>query len=176
MPDAYQRLKTVSMPLTTKTSSAEIKVYLDEAVKVVLEDVMEELAIAGEVAVNAARERGSYTDRTGNLRSSTGYILARDGEVHTSSSFAKIIGGFNPKNVPLDGDEQGRTLAEGLAKELSKDGFALIVVAGMEYASYVSDKGYDVLDSAELEARRRLEERLPKVGASIGETVYKTNE
>lgn len=156
------------MPLT-------INIDLGDALKVIIEDVMEELAVAGEIGVNAARERGSYTDRTGNLRSSTGYVLARDGEVYTSSSFAKIIGGQNPNGVPLDGDEQGRTLAEQLAKDLSKDGFAMIVVAGMQYASYVSDKGYDVLDSAELEIRRRLEERLPKVGASIGKTEYKTD-
>lgn len=113
-------------------------------------EVIRKLAKIGEMCVNQARVRhGSggknYTDQTGNLRSSTGYVIAHNGRIKVGSSFA-------PAKAGADGSE-GRELAERLATEYRK-GYVLVVVAGMHYATYVTARGYDVLDSAELLAER----------------------
>ena len=41
------------------------------------------LQAGGEKFIEVARRSGSYKDQTGNLRSSIGYIIAKDGEVVT---------------------------------------------------------------------------------------------
>lgn len=99
------------------------------------------LCYVGEAAVAEARREGSYTDRTGNLRASVGYVvLLPDGSVAGE-------GGFPP------GDAGGRGYALRLARAELR-GPVLVVTAGMQYARYVAARGYDVLDSAELAARR----------------------
>lgn len=91
-------------------------------------DLSHNLQWVGERAVNTARERGSWHDRTGALRSSIGYQLYRGSE--------RIAGtGVTPSGT------------------LPPRGYTLIVAAGMHYAPYVSARGYDVLDSAYLSAR-----------------------
>lgn len=124
---------------------------------------------AGEKAVQAAVERGSYQNQTGNLRSSIGYIIACDGNIIAEGGFHKIQGrGANMQKVAFttksgknvsfwargrfgdgsEGSRRGLELARSIIKGTA--GYAFILVAGMEYASYVSSKGYDVVDSAQL--------------------------
>lgn len=43
------------------------------------------LQAGGEKFIEVARRSGSYKDQTGNLRSSIGYIIAKDGEVVTEN-------------------------------------------------------------------------------------------
>ena len=66
-------------------------------------------------------------------------MIALDGQIIARA-------GFRSKN------EDGAAFAEELAR--TTEGKAVLVVcAGMNYATYVSRRGYDVLDSAELEAK-----------------------
>lgn len=164
------------MGLNTKTPIASIMLELTKEMQLAEEEIAEELARLGEEGVNEARLNGSYTDRTGNLRSSIGYVMAKGGNVITSSNFAKIIGNDNPDNIPVNGDEIGKKLATDAAKRLSKDGFALVMVAGMEYASYVADRGYNVLDSAEMHVRERLDTRFKQLGFGVGKTIRKSGD
>lgn len=87
-----------------------------------------------------------YIDWTANLRSSIGYVIVRAGNVVTQGGFKSAKGGD-------EGAAEGKAYAEQLAAKFPH-GIALIVVAGMNYAAYVSAKGYDVLDSAELLAEK----------------------
>lgn len=112
---------------------------------------LEELCVAGEQAVNAARIGGSYTDRTGNLRSSTGYVVVDDGRIVRMSGFEPV------KDTATEGGQSGRSYAEELAAQFST-GMVLILVAGMDYATYVNDRGYDVLTSAELIAEQLIKQ------------------
>lgn len=96
------------------------------------------LSYVGENVVNKAREADPFIDHTGNLRSSIGYVILKDG--HPVKLFAKRA----------RGDEKGEGVACGkaLAKELAGDygkGIILIVFAGMEYAAAVESRGYDVI-------------------------------
>lgn len=87
----------------------------------------------GERCITEARDNGSYTDRTGNLRNSVGYVVLLNGIEQSQSNISKL----NHKQI------------EEIKAKYPKD-LVLIVVAGMNYASYVEAKGYNVLSSAEL--------------------------
>lgn len=93
-------------------------------------------------AVNRARQDGSYTDRTGNLRRSTGYLVAVKGSVVES----------------LFGNDVARNYAMQVLSEYKDTDIVLLVFAGMNYASYVQSRGYNVLASAEIEAEKRINE------------------
>jgi hypothetical protein len=89
--------------------------------------------MVGENFVNDARSIRTYKDQTGNLRSSIGYIIARDGNIIQEN---------------IEGKAEGRSQAKKIADEVLKEnrkGFVLIVIAGMEYAAAVESKGYDVI-------------------------------
>ncbi|MDQ6482223.1 hypothetical protein [Dyadobacter sp. LHD-138] len=105
------------------------------------------LQVLGEQLVNHARTLATYKDQTGNLRASLGYVLVVNGKIYTHY--------FPDTKI---GAQSGKKLADELANRAVK-GYALIVVAGMNYASAVESMGYDVLASAELLASREL----PKV-------------
>jgi len=101
--------------------------------------VNKEIAVlirVGEEFINKARINGEYTDRTGNLRSSIGYILVNNGQV-----LNKNIQGLTT---------EGKAAAEEQVKVLSKTykGLVLLGFAGMQYAAAVEAKGYDVITSS----------------------------
>lgn len=131
-------------------SIEDINNAIEERVERFKQMLVRELCICGEKCVNYARNTAlkgkDYQDQTGNLRSSTGYIVVADGAVVQISSFDSVKDGNN-------GARSGRDYALQLAEDFS-DGIALIVVAGMKYAAYVANKGYDVLDTAEIQAER----------------------
>ena len=89
----------------------------------------------GERCITEARDNGSYTDRTGHLRSSVGYVVLLDGVVQSQGNINK----HNQEHI------------EKIKAKYPK-GLVLIVVAGKNYAAYVEAKGYNVLSSAELMA------------------------
>lgn len=103
------------------------------------------LQAVGEACVAEAVENGNYTDRTGNLRGSIGYVVAVDGQVVSEGGFRKVADGE-------DGPREGKSLAYAKASEST--GTVLVLVAGMKYAEMVADKGYNVLESARLLAKR----------------------
>lgn len=128
--------------------------------------IIRDLAIAGEKAVEKARlivtangGGGSvlppYTVQTGNLVSSTGYAIVHDGQIVTMSSFQAVPG---PKGDGQEGSATGKAYVKELAMRYTK-GYALILVAGMEYASYVQELYHrDVLVSGSLVAEQLVSE------------------
>lgn len=93
----------------------------------------------------------SFTDRTAQLRNSIGYVVTYNGLIVNSDFSTDSVDGPNSS----DGKQEG----EDFAKELSKGfvGYALICVAGANYASYVEALGYDVITGSELLAIVELE-------------------
>ena len=61
------------------------------------------------------------------------------------------------------GSSEGKAYVQTLVSKFPQ-GIALIVVAGMNYASYVSAKGYNVLDTAEVLAQRLVPQMLQQLG------------
>lgn len=132
------------------TPQEEIDKYLKSSVEELINETIYKLSYIGENVVNTARLSGEYLDQTGNLRSSIGYIISIDGEIIRQGEFNVVKDGEN-------GTKSGEALAQALAK--TSKGITLIVVAGMHYAIYVSAKGLDVLDSAEIELGKQLQEQ-----------------
>ena len=148
------------MPLELKTSKAEIDAYLTKRVERMTQALIFNLKVIGEKVVNRGRitaEKGrDFTDQTGNLRSSIGYVISMDGQIVTESSFEVVKNG-------AEGAEQGRKFAYSIANQCPS-GICLVVVAGKSYAKYVAARGYDVLDSSELLARQLIPQMLKELG------------
>lgn len=75
-----------------------------------------------------------FFDWTSNLRNSIGYMIVYNGKI-------------------IDNDFQsndGFSFASSLLSQIPSDCYALICVAGMEYASYVEAKGYDVISGGSI--------------------------
>lgn len=153
------------MAVKRTTPQSEIDREIEESIKRFEKAVVYALSYVGERVVKHARElpspkapeRGAikphqpnYMDWTGNLRSSIGYVVVKNGNIVDS-------GGFEAEKDGEEGARMGRAYAEMLASQ-ARGWFTLIVVAGMSYASYVTNKGYDVIDSAELLADRLVPE------------------
>ena len=97
-------------------------------------NVIRSLSFIGEEFVNKARVNADFIDRTGNLRSSIGYMVFKDGK-NIQENIQQVKGG-----------EEGARVAKDFESQINvKDGFVLVVFAGMEYAIYVEASGRDVL-------------------------------
>jgi len=111
------------------------------------------LEVLGERCVNIARETDTYRDQTGNLRNSIGYVIVRRGAI-IRSNFESTA-----KPTKTGGVANGLAVGRKLAQDLVADhptGYALIVVAGMDYAAKVESTGKDVLTSSEQYAEANL--------------------
>lgn len=144
------------MPIKRLTPTAEIDRYITGRVEAIKKALVYNLCAVGEQVLNAARLTNSYKDQTGNLRSSIGYVVAVDREIVQMSSFEVVKEGS-------EGARGGKEYAMQLVRDFPQ-GIVLIVVAGMNYASYVSAKGYDVLDSSELLADKLVPQMLQQLG------------
>lgn len=123
--------------------------------------IIESLCHVGEEAVKLAKEippeRG-FTDQTGNLRSSMGYIVFKDGKP-VQVAFKQVKDGSN-------GIQEGLKLAQSVGQKYA-EGYALVVVAGMNYAVHVESKGRDVLTSAEKYAEKAIAKELADMVTNV---------
>lgn len=121
------------------------------------------LSYLGELCVIEAKDRpqeSSWFDQSGNLRSSIGYVIVHNGKIIKYS-------GFNQVKQGIDGIKEGKELAVELSKQYTS-GYALIVVAGMNYAELVEAMDNKVvLASAELFARSELPNMVAKLKTQI---------
>lgn len=151
--------------MDVKFDFSDVEPFFEEIEDTILAMLIE----AGENAITTAIESGTYQNITGNLRSSIGYVIAKDGMIIKEGGFRKIQGRGenyqkaqfttqNGKNVSFwargksgdgaEGSKKGIEFARNLISKMP--GFTIVVVAGMDYASYVNSKGLDVLDSAQI--------------------------
>ncbi len=134
------------MAIRITTSMSEIDALIKAETERVDKIAIQALSNLGDMCVAEARDRAqeeSWFNQTGNLRSSVGYVVVAHGRIVKSSDFGTVLHGS-------EGSRLGRALAEERAKKYS-NGYALIVVAGMNYAELVEARSNkSVLASAEL--------------------------
>ena len=136
------------------TGFEEVIKYIDTQSERVVKAFIDDLNYVGLQVVTYVRDRSgieSWYDQTGNLRSSIGYVVIYDGNIIGEGGFEMVDG---PRRVETfdDGSQIGQSFAESFAEKYVH-GYALVIVAGMEYASYVEDmESKDVLKSGQFQA------------------------
>lgn len=127
----------------------------EKALLLVLNELGAELA-------KTARDMHTYTDRTGNLTNSIWYAVMKGSRVVS-------MGGEREDG---EGAEKAKEVILKIAGTATSK-YTLAVVAGMEYASYVEARGYNVLIPAELQANKefvpRMKELFAKADAKLKE-------
>lgn len=138
------------MGITPKFNQGIVRERFDKFIEAIERAQIKRLKYLGEMCVKHAREipaSTGFTDQTGNLRSSIGYMVFKNGvAVHEGYSQVKEGG---------EGIQAGKNLAMKVGAKYT-EGIALVVTAGMHYAVYLEAKGRDVLTSAELFAKQEL--------------------
>ena len=154
------------MPIKLKTPLSEFDVYIDREIENARQAIIDRLCYIGSLCINEAREHGDYNNPTGNLRSSIGYEVVVDGQVYEKAIVEMTKNG-------TEGRKEAEAFLSSLASE-HKTGICLIVVAGMNYASYVEHgtkrNNYtprNVLTSAKLLADRLVPQMLEQLGFTI---------
>ncbi|MNK30203.1 hypothetical protein D3C87_486180 [compost metagenome] len=106
--------------------------------------VVKELSKAGKEFVRLARGKraseGGFNDVTGNLRSSIAFAVIYRG---------KIMASDYASNGTAEGKNQAKRLISEMKSQFS-EGYALLAVAGMDYATKVESKGKDVISGSSL--------------------------
>jgi hypothetical protein len=129
------------MAIKRTTTTEQINKHIAAHMQAKEKKIVKTLCYVGTQCVNIARMHGTYRDQTGNLRSSTGYVVAVNGIIVDESNFELV-----------NGATEGRTTGKEYLRQILSEngsGIVLIVVAGMNYAKHVASRGYDVLDNAE---------------------------
>lgn len=134
------------MGIKLKTPQQAIERMVEDRLKTIKRLIFEALSMVGEECIIAMRSQGNYKDQTGNLRSSTGYMIVQDGKVMTRGGFDQVQGGD-------EGVKAGKKAVAEVAKQFPEHS-VLIVVAGMKYGIYVERRGYDVITSGQLHAKK----------------------
>lgn len=154
------------MGITPKFSQGDVSNRFSKFIEVVEKRQIQRLQYLGEMCVKHAREvpaAAGFNDITGNLRSSIGYVVFKNG-----------IAVKELYNITLEG-AQGAQKGLSLAKRVGSkytSGIALVVTAGMDYAIYVESKGKDVLSSAEMLAKQEL----PRMVQELKDNIKKATE
>ena len=107
---------------------------------------------------NHAKESAGYEDQTSNLKGSIGGVLLNNGKPITYRGFDS------------HGEVGNRTGMEFLNSliEQHKQGYVILIVAGMEYATYVENyHDKNVLKKTELKMRRELPRLLRKLKLAV---------
>lgn len=154
------------MAIKCTTPLSKIQEYMNRELEKTDRVVIRNLQRLGEQAVIYARNRSgaeSWYDQTGNLRSSVGYVIALDGKIVRTGGFSQILDG-------VEGTEEGKQFAKEMAAS-SSGRYVLIVVAGMNYASYVEEmENKDVLASSALFVERELPKMIQRIEKQINRT------
>ena len=121
-----------------------------QQVDIIYERVLESFIRAGEEFLTNAREQmqdhamGTYKDITANLRNSIGYFIFYNGKnVFQNPATGEYTGPESEGKLPES--EIAAINLTAIKDVIKPEGFQLIGVAGMEYASHVESKGYNVI-------------------------------
>lgn len=151
------------------TPLSEVDRILYKSFEILKNEITKNLVKLGEECIAKIRDRSkeeSWIDRTGNLRSSIGYAVYDYGIKQIESAFQIVRNGN-------EGSSEGKKMISQLGSEYS-NAYALAVVAGMNYASYVEAlENKDVLASTELWAKSIVDARLKRAKKAAIEKINK---
>lgn len=142
-----------------KLDTNELKRFTNEIIEEWESEVLQSLISICDEAIELQwvqfRPEG-YNDQTGQLRSSTGYIIYHNGKI-VKERFE--LSAYGTDKSP--GLKAGKEYAFSILRE--SDGWGIIFVVGMEYASYVQGKGFSALKHAEVIFNKGFYESLDRI-------------
>ena len=144
------------MGINQTTPDGDINDFLRRQIELNQKKITNAFKFCGGTCVKEARDGGTYQDQTGNLRSSIGYVVVKDGNVVNGST-------FDMKEEGWEGKAAGERQLQKLVANYPT-GIALIVVAGMSYAAAVEARNLNVLTSAELLAEQLVPSLMKQLG------------
>ena len=101
-----------------------------------------------------------YEDQTSNLKSSIGGVILKDGKPITYR-------GFENEGTATKGSQTGMEFINSKISEVGS-GYVILVVAGMEYATYVENyHNLNVLKKTELRMKKKLPLEMQKLKQKI---------
>lgn len=154
------------MGIEANFTEKDVSKRFDAFLRVIESRIIKRLQYLGEKCATHAKSippNEGFMDRTGNLRSSIGYMVFKNG--------IAVREGYEGTD---EGMRKGRDLATKVGSR-RKAGFSLVVTAGMNYAIYVESKGRDVLTSAEILAMKELPRMLEELKGNINKALDETN-
>ncbi|WP_313271180.1 hypothetical protein [Sphingobacterium sp.] len=146
----------MKLDMTQSELDAIYNEQIEEMDRKTLEAFKRVLTRALEIQRSKIRPEG-YNDQTGQLRSSTGGIIYRDGKVlHEDFELSP----YGTDKAP--GLKEGREKAFAELRESS--GWGITLVAGMEYASWVeTNHGLTVVSEARKEVDKSLDQAFNEI-------------
>ena len=139
-----------------KFTRADINRMLGQKKERIYQAILNALIRVGEQFVTDARSNHTYKDVTGNLTSSIGYVVLRDGVQMTAN--------FQGKGS--EGISKSKALIDNIASK-HQSGLALIVVAGMDYAAAVEARGLDVITNSSIPAVANLKKSIANIASKV---------
>lgn len=147
--------------------------FFKECGNVVDAIITKHMKLFGELCVRRVRDRlpsSSWIDHTGNLRSSIGYAILKDGKMVNNGGFYNTSA---PEGDGAEGIKKGKNYLEQII-HFYHENFTLVVVAGMNYAEEVEAiEGKDVLASTELWARAQWDKSMTGLKQKINSEIKK---
>lgn len=142
------------MGIKPRFTPADVSKMFEVKMKRIDDAIIARLQYIGETFVNNARRNNTYRDITGNLRSSIGYIILKNGRT-LIQNFEESAKGSDKSGGVI----QAKKFSKEIAGQLGK-GYVLVVVAGMDYAAAVESLGKDVLTASSIIAKNQLREAI----------------
>lgn len=142
----------MGLKITPNFAMAEVRKRIEAKIEKIEGGAVRRFQDVGEDFVTNARQNHEYIDQTGNLTSSIGYVILKNGELLEEN--------FEGENSV--GVKKGKEVALDVATEF-QNGLALICVAGMEYAAAVESKNYDVITISSIYAGSELKQSMSRL-------------
>lgn len=137
-----------------------IKKNIEDFLKRLDQAILMRLQRVGEAFIINCRNNANFGDRTGNLRSSIGYVVLKNGKAH-------VRGGF----IPVKGAKEGATIGQQALARIAEQypqGWVLIGIAGMSYGIFVEARGFSVITPFAFEAKAELEAAIQELQKKVG--------
>lgn len=146
------------MPIKQITPMSDIEEFIAKHIERNENMIIDNLAYVGKECVNNAKTNPGYTDQTGALRSSIGFMVLKNGSVIHQGGFEMV----------KEGAEKGVIEGKKFAAELiarNSQGLVLVLVAGMNYAVRVeTELSRNVIMSGELLAEKLIPQMMKQLG------------
>lgn len=143
------------MGLVPKFTMADVHAQIQRKLELIDKETLACFQRLGDKCVTKAKDDRGYQDQTGNLKNSIGYVIIHNGVIVDSA-----LGRWAPGSISQQVVDEH--------KSKYPTGWVLIVVAGMNYASYVEARHNKVvLSTAELFAESEMPRMMKELRTNI---------